>query len=319
MSQNEINPYLEKILSSKKGDSLDCVVMFSGGKDSTYLLYLLKEVYKKRIIAVSVDNGFEDVRFSENAEEIAKGLGISYVNLNDAKPYFKLFYESAVKESEYFSKFSSINYLCVLCNYILWGRVVKYASEQNIPYVVSGLDPGQLNYEGEIHENANNIAARQLKFTMNKIKEAVKETKNYSENELYRKFMDETLTFPAGITSVFPYIYLEYNVDHIKEVVLGKTTWKPPFNFKTDQYMTSGCRIIHMLYEMESLGIIKTQEKEQIKFLYEKGAVSQSLLDRMDPTLLQRVINFKNPIYDELNIKDFIKSKCKECNVTFHE
>lgn len=33
--------------------------MYSGGKDSSYMLLLLKEVYNLRVLAVMVDNGFE--------------------------------------------------------------------------------------------------------------------------------------------------------------------------------------------------------------------------------------------------------------------
>lgn len=53
-----MNSILEKIVS-EKGKEYDVAVMYSGGKDSAYLLYLLKEVYKLRVVAVMVDNGYE--------------------------------------------------------------------------------------------------------------------------------------------------------------------------------------------------------------------------------------------------------------------
>lgn len=55
----EKNEFLASIVSDKKGSEYDVAVMYSGGKDSSYMLLLLKEVYNLRVLAVMVDNGFE--------------------------------------------------------------------------------------------------------------------------------------------------------------------------------------------------------------------------------------------------------------------
>lgn len=50
----------EKILQKAKrmNRPYDCLVPLSGGKDSTYALYLATKVYKLRTLAVTLDNGY---------------------------------------------------------------------------------------------------------------------------------------------------------------------------------------------------------------------------------------------------------------------
>lgn len=44
----------------------DCLVPLSGGKDSTYVLYLVTKVYKLRTLAVTLDNGYLSDLAKEN-------------------------------------------------------------------------------------------------------------------------------------------------------------------------------------------------------------------------------------------------------------
>ena len=47
-----------KETAAKNGSRYDCLVGFSGGKDSTYIIYQLKEKYNMRVLAFTYDNGF---------------------------------------------------------------------------------------------------------------------------------------------------------------------------------------------------------------------------------------------------------------------
>ena len=81
----EKNDFLENILSRKQGKYYDIAVMYSGGKDSSFLLYLLKEVYKLRVIACFVDNGFENNCVWENIENFTKKNGCTIKNNKNSK------------------------------------------------------------------------------------------------------------------------------------------------------------------------------------------------------------------------------------------
>src|SRR5688572_20301599 len=50
---------LEDLYRSVRGSGdYDCLVAYSGGKDSSYTLFTLKEQYGLRCLAITIDNGF---------------------------------------------------------------------------------------------------------------------------------------------------------------------------------------------------------------------------------------------------------------------
>jgi tRNA(Ile)-lysidine synthase TilS/MesJ len=52
--------------SGRKGGQYDCLVPLSGGKDSTYVLYLCARVYGLKVLAMNFDNGFQSPLAREN-------------------------------------------------------------------------------------------------------------------------------------------------------------------------------------------------------------------------------------------------------------
>ncbi|MCM8773596.1 MAG: hypothetical protein NC820_02520 [Candidatus Omnitrophica bacterium] len=71
--------FLSLINSLKRGKKYDCVVAYSGGKDSTFLLYFLKNKFKLNILAHTLDNGFLSPRAMSNIEVIVKRLYYTYL------------------------------------------------------------------------------------------------------------------------------------------------------------------------------------------------------------------------------------------------
>ena len=66
------------------------IMAYSGGKDSTYTMYLLKEKYKLRILAFSFDNGFVSERARSNIIEVTDRLGIDLIFLVDPLTHPKI-------------------------------------------------------------------------------------------------------------------------------------------------------------------------------------------------------------------------------------
>src|SRR5512143_2923480 len=56
--QKKYEQKFRDLLGKSSGSAYDILVAYSGGKDSTYTLGLLKNKYQARVLAVSVDNGF---------------------------------------------------------------------------------------------------------------------------------------------------------------------------------------------------------------------------------------------------------------------
>jgi len=58
-----------------------CIVGLSGGKDSSYTLYLMKEVYGLNPIAVTFDNGWSTQTATRNIEAMTEALGVPRITV----------------------------------------------------------------------------------------------------------------------------------------------------------------------------------------------------------------------------------------------
>src|SRR5262245_27788128 len=82
--------------------SHDCIVPFSGGKDSTYTLYTLVTTYKVRPLVVSFDHGFMRPTTLENNERTIKKLGVDFLKFRpNWKVVQKLMLESLKRKGDF--------------------------------------------------------------------------------------------------------------------------------------------------------------------------------------------------------------------------
>jgi len=93
--EKEFEQILEKARSLKR--PYDCLVPLSGGKDSTYALYLASKVYKLKTLAVSLDNSYLTNPAKENIRNALKNCDADHIyytiNRRNANELFKVFVE----------------------------------------------------------------------------------------------------------------------------------------------------------------------------------------------------------------------------------
>ena len=71
----------DKIRGSN-GNGYDCLVPVSGGKDSTYQLYVMKEVYKLKVLAVIIVPHLQTIEGVENLNLAIDNLGIDLIKIS---------------------------------------------------------------------------------------------------------------------------------------------------------------------------------------------------------------------------------------------
>lgn len=74
--EKTFNRILEKIKKDGRGKKFDCVVGISGGRDSTYTLYMTKKVWGLRPIAAHFNDGFGNPVAGENMRKATQKLGV---------------------------------------------------------------------------------------------------------------------------------------------------------------------------------------------------------------------------------------------------
>lgn len=72
---------LDELIAQNRGKyDYDCIIPFSGGKDSTYTLYYLMKEYKIKPLVVRFDHGFMRETLIENNTRTFKKLGVDVLN-----------------------------------------------------------------------------------------------------------------------------------------------------------------------------------------------------------------------------------------------
>jgi N-acetyl sugar amidotransferase len=93
---------LVRVLEEHRGKGThDCIIPFSGGKDSTFQAYTLARKYKLRPLIVSFDHGFFRPGVLENTERTIKKLGVDYIKFKpDWQTVKKLMRESFIRKGD---------------------------------------------------------------------------------------------------------------------------------------------------------------------------------------------------------------------------
>ena len=102
-SDEALDRILENLRSAGRGKKYDCVLGMSGGADSSYLGYIVKE-RGLRPVAVHMDNGWNSEKAVVNIKNITRKLGIDYesyvLDWEEFKDLQLSFLKASVPEAE---------------------------------------------------------------------------------------------------------------------------------------------------------------------------------------------------------------------------
>lgn len=124
-------------LTALKGVTHDVMLLFSGGKDSTYVLYRLLDL-GLRVFAFTFDNGYISATAFRNIRRITSQLGVD-LEIGRVPAMNEVFKESLRADST----------VCSGCFRGLTTLSTNIALERGIPSVITGLSRGQI-YETKL-------------------------------------------------------------------------------------------------------------------------------------------------------------------------
>jgi hypothetical protein len=124
----------------------DCIVAYSGGKDSTFTLKLLQQVYGLRCLAVTVDNGFMSDQARKNCDVVTTALGVDYVVFKPASNFMNNMYLKSSENSEVHAKaaIKRASNICNSCINLINIHMIKLALQHGAPIVAGGYIGGQV-------------------------------------------------------------------------------------------------------------------------------------------------------------------------------
>lgn len=119
------------IKAAGKGKAYDCLIGLSGGVDSTYVAWLVKDL-GLRPLAVHLDNGWNSELAVMNIQNIISKLGIDLftlvINWQEFKDIQLAYLKASVVDIE------------VVSDHAIFATMYKLAKEKNIGYIISGTN-----------------------------------------------------------------------------------------------------------------------------------------------------------------------------------
>jgi len=213
-----------KILNKYKGkQKYDCLVMCSGGKDSTSSLYYMKKRYKLNPLAFTFDHGFEKEEAMENIRNAVDLLEVDF-----------LFFKSTYMK-EMFSKIFTSGSKAVVCHPCsIWYMDLAFdvAARYDIPLIVAGWTKGQSTNQGVMSKCGCNIHAPEFKaMAQSTIDFLITELSDMPKYKGFPKSMEEVLkraNKKHKSMVISPHWFLPFGPEVYVETIKKELKWKAP-------------------------------------------------------------------------------------------
>jgi hypothetical protein len=215
--------FIKLLKMYKSRGEYDCLVMCSGGKDSTSALYYMKKRYKLNPLAFTFDHGFETEDAMENVRNAVEILGVDFL-------FFKTdFMQDMFSE---ILKTQSKAAICHLCSIWYMDLTFKMAARFNIPIIIAGWTKGQSTKQPlmsrcgcSIHQPEFHSMAKATKEFLGNCKKSNPKYKDFPES------MEEVLArakMRQKCVVLSPHWFLPFDSEVYVEIIKKELKWKLP-------------------------------------------------------------------------------------------
>ena len=129
-SRDELKAIIAEMQATRTAEH-DCVVLYSGGKDSTYMLYQLRDLGVKPLVFF-LDNGFISEEAKANIHRVVDLVGVDLVV--GTTPHMNEIFVDSI------NRFANV---CNGCFKTIYTLAANLANERGIRYIFTGLSRGQ--------------------------------------------------------------------------------------------------------------------------------------------------------------------------------
>jgi len=143
----------------------DIIVLYSGGKDSTYALARLARDVGLRPLAVSLDNWFLSRQAQVNQTQVISRLDVDHLIVRPARNRAVEMYRRSVRHldrEEWRKYFVEFGALCWPCFSLIYAAVCRLAAATGIRLIVGGWSPGQVSAGGHTARDDGLIDFREV-------------------------------------------------------------------------------------------------------------------------------------------------------------
>ena len=218
IGENQLTTEFEKarLAARKRNIEFDVMVPLSGGKDSTFMLYLAAKKYKLRVLAMTYDNGLLSELALQNIQTTVNNAQVKHVFYKPDPEILKVVYRTMFKYT---------GDICGACDIGTNTSILKVSHDYKIPLVISGVSP--LENDSFLPDSIQDVS--RFKYIM-------KQSGMISGEEL-RKFLiypnlnyfTQSVYKRTGYFGnvIFPLFYIENPMDkEMGEIIKNELGWQ---------------------------------------------------------------------------------------------
>jgi tRNA(Ile)-lysidine synthase TilS/MesJ len=214
---------LEKLHSWHDTRPYDVIIAYSGGKDSSFTLKVLKEQFSLRILSVTFNNGFLSSRALENIQAVTQVLGIDQSMISPSQETlfnaFRLSMNAGVYPLKSLERAGAV---CNTCMNMVKSYLLRTAIEMGIPLIAYGWSPGQAPLQSSILMWNVSMLRKTQEATNVILKKVMEEGGGiFSLQEWHYRLLEERLKGNGKkfFCQIHPLAFLDYDEEKIvKEV-----------------------------------------------------------------------------------------------------
>ncbi len=268
----------EDLFQKNKGkNSYDGIIGYSGGKDSTYTLAILKEKYNFNSLAVTIDNGFIPEQTLTNIRHVVENLGVDHMFIKPRFDMMKTVFRTCGERNIFsLSAIKRASSVCTACISFVKFSTLRIALEKKIPFIVYGWSPGQVSIETSVMKMTPQLLKMMQKPVYKPLYDLAGEKINpyFLEDEHF-------VNFTSDLYNVSPLAFFDYNAEEIFKHI-SQYGWTAPKGIdahSTNCELNSYANISHKKlfnydpYVYEVSGLVRTgslSRSEAMKKIEEK-------------------------------------------------
>lgn len=132
--EKELTAIFENLKKKKK--TYDVIVPLSGGKDSTYVLYLIRKRFGLKALGLTLNNYYRSPQADENLRRALEILDVDHLMVTPRWSLFRRLYKRFLEHNAG-GKF--VSEFCIPCNIAIWTCVNRYSDLFGVPVIYGGV------------------------------------------------------------------------------------------------------------------------------------------------------------------------------------
>ncbi|MCD4843036.1 MAG: hypothetical protein K8R25_00950 [Methanosarcinales archaeon] len=291
----------EKLLTQAKrlNRTYDCLIPLSGGKDSTYTLYLCSKVYGLKCLAVTFDNGFLTDRAKINIENALKETNVDHTYYHINKSNSLALYKSFLIKTGKF---------CDACMRSINFSIETAVKMFNVPLIIKGSGR-RVQYVSQISEISGSNSPSFFKSVIKgepiekDFRQLFSDIRTLETHLMFGALCDiinfprtKIMRFIPQYVGIYDYIYKPY--PKIIEILKTEMGWGK----LGDTIEHLDCALHGIPFYIQTLRIPKITTET----LYNSGLIRQGLITRDEAMEIEneKINNPNTPIELEFFLKE---------------